>query len=70
MLDTMAQQGEAIIQIYKLLENKNVVTDPEVLALMNHLRESEHSKKATAAYEKLSEFLTVHKIARQYLDPP
>jgi hypothetical protein len=64
------QQAEFIAEFCGLLQARGILSPQDVANLTDHLKQGECAKKATESYVKLREFLTIHKIARQYLDPP
>jgi hypothetical protein len=70
MFAKFQQQTELVTNLCSLLQDQGTLTEKEILALASRLAKSESSKKATQAYEKLKEFAAIHKISRQYLDPP
>lgn len=70
MFAKFQQQAQTIAALSALLIDRGVLSDAELAALMTGLQDSPNSRKAEAALAKLREFATIHKIARQYLDPP
>jgi hypothetical protein len=70
MFAKIGQQAGLIAQLSGLLEDKGVFTDDELTELLKRYQASPLSVKAQENLKKFSDFAAIHKIARQYLDPP
>jgi hypothetical protein len=70
LLAKIGQQADLMGKLLSVLQDKSVFTNQEVIDLSERLKDSPQSIRASKYLEKLREFAAIHKIARQYLDPP
>jgi len=70
LLSKIQQQGEAIAYLMPLLSQAQGITKAEVDQLIDRIRKSSTTARAKQLDAELQQHQAIHKIAKQYLDPP
>jgi hypothetical protein len=63
------KQGEMIAKLTSLLVDNKALTEQDVAAMLQEFQGSPAAKRFRERLKAVEDFATIHKVARQYLDP-
>jgi len=64
------QQAETIAFLSELLISKGIITDQELVQMVQRLKSSQNFQRAKESLQSFRDFLTMHNIVERYRDLP